>query len=355
MTNSPAGAEDASGSSTAVSNSSSSSNRSGELRDRPKPGESQAELRARDDEVEHDREEEEEEDPQGNAQVRADHSGLDDHPGTSGGSRTKPPPPPPPASSKTASTTLDRDRDCDDGDDEDDEGDDRDQAAGSFDCNICLELAQDPVVTLCGHLFCWPCLYKWTQLRSICKECPVCKAPVHEDKVIPLYGRGCVESSSDHRDHATSSVPEMEIPSRPPGQRSGSSSDPHHQASLAAWHHHARRLYDPYGIGFVAGAAAGPGASARFGNVTFSAGFGLFPSLFRLQFHGFPDAPPPGPAMLPYGGLHTPPPPPASYHHHHHHQLRALPPPLRPDQQETLLSRLLLFVGGVMILCFLYF
>jgi hypothetical protein len=23
---------------------------------------------------------------------------------------------------------------------------------GSFDCNICLELAQDPVVTLCGHL-----------------------------------------------------------------------------------------------------------------------------------------------------------------------------------------------------------
>jgi len=24
---------------------------------------------------------------------------------------------------------------------------------GSFDCNICLELAQDPVVTLCGHLF----------------------------------------------------------------------------------------------------------------------------------------------------------------------------------------------------------
>jgi hypothetical protein len=31
---------------------------------------------------------------------------------------------------------------------------------GSFECNICLELAQDPVVTLCGHLFCWPCLYR---------------------------------------------------------------------------------------------------------------------------------------------------------------------------------------------------
>jgi hypothetical protein len=29
----------------------------------------------------------------------------------------------------------------------------------SFDCNICLELARQPVVTSCGHLFCWPCLY----------------------------------------------------------------------------------------------------------------------------------------------------------------------------------------------------
>lgn len=29
-----------------------------------------------------------------------------------------------------------------------------------FECNICLELARDPVVTLCGHLYCWPCLYR---------------------------------------------------------------------------------------------------------------------------------------------------------------------------------------------------
>ncbi|KAL6553108.1 E3 ubiquitin-protein ligase rma3 [Orobanche gracilis] len=29
---------------------------------------------------------------------------------------------------------------------------------GGFECNICFELAQDPVITLCGHLYCWPCL-----------------------------------------------------------------------------------------------------------------------------------------------------------------------------------------------------
>ncbi|KAJ8774917.1 hypothetical protein K2173_019921 [Erythroxylum novogranatense] len=47
--------------------------------------------------------------------------------------------------------------------------------AGDFDCNICLELAQNPIVTLCGHLYCWPCLYRWLNHHSQSHECPVCK------------------------------------------------------------------------------------------------------------------------------------------------------------------------------------
>src|SRR5579862_5295617 len=29
-----------------------------------------------------------------------------------------------------------------------------------FECNICFDAARDPVVTQCGHLYCWPCLHR---------------------------------------------------------------------------------------------------------------------------------------------------------------------------------------------------
>ncbi|GMJ13058.1 RING membrane-anchor 1 [Hibiscus trionum] len=82
-------------------------------------------------------------------------------------------------------------------------GSDDDPSAG-FDCNICLESVQDPVVTLCGHLYCWPCIYKWLCFQTISTEnldqkhqqCPVCKADVSHATLIPLYGRGVTTNAS---------------------------------------------------------------------------------------------------------------------------------------------------------------
>ncbi|KAI3736160.1 hypothetical protein L6452_15694 [Arctium lappa] len=67
--------------------------------------------------------------------------------------------------------------------------------SGIFECNICLDSVQDPVVTFCGHLYCWPCIYKWIQhqnpssrLETQKAQCPMCKTEVSQNTIVPLYG-----------------------------------------------------------------------------------------------------------------------------------------------------------------------
>lgn len=102
---------------------------------------------------------------------------------------------------------------------------------GRFTCNICLDSVTDPVTTLCGHLFCWPCLYRWLETHHT--TCPVCLAGVSRENgipshththryliahcmrnraVIPLFIKG---SEDDPRTKA----PASDVPSRPNAQR----------------------------------------------------------------------------------------------------------------------------------------
>ncbi|KAL9994152.1 putative transcription factor C2H2 family [Helianthus debilis subsp. tardiflorus] len=67
---------------------------------------------------------------------------------------------------------------------------DDDGSGGFFDCNICLEMARDPVLTCCGHLFCWCCFYQLSYVDSSAKECPVCKGEVTDSSITPIYGNG---------------------------------------------------------------------------------------------------------------------------------------------------------------------
>lgn len=92
----------------------------------------------------------------------------------------------------------------------------RGKTAATFECNICFEMASEPVVTSCGHLFCWPCLYQWLNVYSNHKECPVCKGEVTESNITPIYGRG----NSDGEKAADDGKPQgPTIPPRPHGNR----------------------------------------------------------------------------------------------------------------------------------------
>ncbi|RDX94877.1 E3 ubiquitin-protein ligase RNF185, partial [Mucuna pruriens] len=68
-----------------------------------------------------------------------------------------------------------------------------------FDCNICLEMAKEPVVTCCGHLFCRACFDGLECEYSNARVCPVCEGEVIESGITPIYGKGNVSGTSDSR------------------------------------------------------------------------------------------------------------------------------------------------------------
>ena len=90
-----------------------------------------------------------------------------------------------------------------------------------FACNICFDAVSEPVVTLCGHLYCWPCLYRWLEPGMTRQEriqmwgtgqggtaalqasdptrrrCPVCKASCSVVGIVPIYVRNADEDDDD--------------------------------------------------------------------------------------------------------------------------------------------------------------
>lgn len=118
-----------------------------------------------------------------------------------------------------------------------------------FDCNICLECATEPVVTLCGHLYCWPCIYEWLRpdaeadaMSSARRQCPVCKAAVSPDALVPLYGRG--GSSSSAKKPPPRGL--ASIPCRPALRQSAQDGGGHHH------HRHAETDADAHAAQFDA-------------------------------------------------------------------------------------------------------
>ncbi|XP_057526558.1 E3 ubiquitin-protein ligase RMA1H1-like [Amaranthus tricolor] len=123
-------------------------------------------------------------------------------------------------------------------------GDAETNISSGFDCNICLDIVRDPVITFCGHLYCWPCIYRWIQSERSSSEnfvlqqqsqCPVCKAQVTQNTLIPLYGRGQSREQPDQ----TGGKIDLVIPHRPSGPRcgvhtiiTGASTSPHPSQQL---------------------------------------------------------------------------------------------------------------------------
>ncbi|CAM0955043.1 unnamed protein product [Alopecurus aequalis] len=117
------------------------------------------------------------------------------------------------------------------------------KSTAMFECNICFEMADEPVVTSCGHLFCWPCLYQWLHVHSTHKECPVCKGEVTEGNITPIYGRGNSTSDVEKKVAEDGNVAAPNIPARPHGNRLESFRQQFHHLRPVS-----RRLGEAHGI-----------------------------------------------------------------------------------------------------------
>ncbi|KAI4325117.1 hypothetical protein MLD38_030541 [Melastoma candidum] len=122
-----------------------------------------------------------------------------------------------------------------------------DEPEAGFECNICFDTVQDPVVTLCGHLYCWPCIYRWLQVQETSpdadelpsqKQCPVCKAEVTQETLVPLYGRGGSTKSSKSKAHNLG----VGVPRRPFGPACGVDSP--RPLGMVSTLHSTRRVHD---------------------------------------------------------------------------------------------------------------
>lgn len=128
-----------------------------------------------------------------------------------------------------------------------------------FSCNICFDTASNPVLTMCGHLFCWSCLVQWLERSG---TCPVCKSGCDKDKVIPVYGRG--KEEKDPR------IANPNLPNRPAGQRAP---PPARQPNQFFG-------FDPFG---VPGSFHGVGGRTGGGGAVFVGGFGILPALMGFS------------------------------------------------------------------------
>ena len=62
------------------------------------------------------------------------------------------------------------------------------QSNDTCECIICMGSISQAVATICGHLFCWGCLYLWMNNTSDQFKCPACQTKLNKTQIISIYG-----------------------------------------------------------------------------------------------------------------------------------------------------------------------
>ena len=94
----------------------------------------------------------------------------------------------------------------------------------NFECTICLDTAKEPVLTKCGHMFCWPCIYNWLDSKGGRAKCPNCKNEITKNDLIPVYANYENQENTNRFKN---------IPKRPKAERNPNSDRENYQGGFS--------------------------------------------------------------------------------------------------------------------------
>ena len=100
----------------------------------------------------------------------------------------------------------------------------KNSSSKNFECTICLDTAKEPVLTKCGHMFCWPCIYNWLESKGGKAKCPNCKNEITKNDLIPVYAN---DENKDNTDRFKN------IPKRPKAERNPNSDRENYQGGFS--------------------------------------------------------------------------------------------------------------------------
>lgn len=103
-------------------------------------------------------------------------------------------------------------------------------------CPVCQSQLKSPVVTTCGHTFCWPCLRTHLQTSS---ACPVCSKYLSKENIVPIYGQAGEADISDLPPPPKPAAPEKPQEEEPRGNN--------FEGDTGGWH--VQYGFMPFGFG----------------------------------------------------------------------------------------------------------
>ncbi|KAK8883864.1 hypothetical protein M9Y10_042964 [Tritrichomonas musculus] len=70
-----------------------------------------------------------------------------------------------------------------------------------WNCPICFDKLRSPVVTHCGHVFCYDCIDRWLMKSD---KCPMCTNHINRDELIVVPGHGETQNigTQERRQHS---------------------------------------------------------------------------------------------------------------------------------------------------------